>query len=387
MKDVDVVIQGGGVAGLALARSLLSGGLSVSLVDSRSSNETGGAGILLQENALQALSSIGVAEADFDAGQRIKRINLGTGDRPKAMSTPVQGRALGLPRHELLRCLQEGVDGSCLTLGATLEAWDKMGDGWLSIKLSSGERLRSRVIVAADGAHSALREQIQGHKTRYRETGQYCWRCLLGDIDHDGESYELQNGKVRLGFIPTGERQLYIYLTESSLDGPSAAQKEWSDIRVSVSDFGALGKSIAQRIDSTTTLLRHPIIDGAAFMPDRSDVIFMGDAAHPMTPNLGQGAAMALEDAAILGPLLKSGNVDRAAERFYRLRRRRVAWLRSMSYWAGVLSHLRNPGLVKLRTFGLRCTPDAVVLHQQRAFNRAFCRQLKRVNRDVAGAA
>ncbi|WP_375055755.1 FAD-dependent monooxygenase [Zobellella sp. DQSA1] len=383
MGEVDVVIQGGGIAGLALARSLLDGGLSVSVVECRSTLETGGAGILLQENALKALSCIGVSAGDLGGGHSIKRINLGTRDCPKAMSIAVKGRALGLPRYQLLNCLQAGVDSDCVALNTTIKAWTKLGDGRLNVELSDGGRRVCRVIVAADGAHSTLRERVQQHKTRYRETGQHCWRFLLDDIDHDSESYELQNGRSRLGFIPTAGRQLYVYLTESSLDEESAARRGWREVQDSINGFGSMGKVIAQRIDSETTFLRHPIIDGPVFMPVGPDIIFMGDAAHPMTPNLGQGAAMALEDAAILGPLLRTRDPECASKLFCRLRHRRVARLCSLSYWAGAVAHVSNPGLRRLRTLGLQCIPAAVVQYQQQVFNRSFYRQLKRMDCDL----
>lgn len=379
MTEVDVVIQGGGIAGLALARSLRDGGQSVLIVDCRASVETGGAGILLQENALKALSSVGLCGADLGGGHPVTRINLGTSRHPKAMSAALREPALGLPRHQLLSALQSGIGSDVLALATTIKTWKPQGDGRWQVALSNGERRLCRVIVAADGAHSALREVVQGHKTRYRDTGQHCWRLLLDDIDHDGESYELQDGKCRLGFIPTADRQLYVYLTESNLDPSSASQRQWQDVQGAIAQFGTIGKTIAQRIDSETSLLKHPILDGPVFMPVAADMIFMGDAAHPMTPNLGQGAAMALEDAAILGLLLKKHEPEQAAKKFRTLRRRRVAWLCLMSHWAGAVAHLKSPGLRQLRTLGLRCTPAALVQYQQQAFNRSFDRQLERV--------
>lgn len=235
--------------------------------------------------------------------------------------------------------------------------------------------MQCRWLIAADGIHSRLRQDMQANTTLFRSTGQYCWRMLVDDVEHNHEAYEIHAGVLRFGVIPTDSRQVYVYLVEAGIDATLAATKNWQDIKKTLQQGGKLFSYLAEKIDSTTKIILHPLIDGPVFMPIDFSTILIGDAAHPMTPNLGQGAAMALEDAVILGHLLQGKN-DNPSRDFYKLRAKRINQLLHSSYAAGFVAHWQTSWLQSARTLALRLAPTCILKYQQRLFNDGFNQQL-----------
>jgi len=167
-------------------------------------------------------------------------------------------------------------------------------------------------------------------------------------------------GRV-FGIVPLPDNQMYWFATESTPEGGHEA-----DEKTAVLDrFGTWYPPIRECIDNTPaeSILRHDIYD-LAKMPStfvRNRTVLLGDAAHAMTPNLGQGAGQAIEDAATLVLLLRSGDITAALARHDRIRRARTRTLWRQSRLMGKAAQAANSVAVHLRNSLLRATPPAIV--------------------------
>ncbi len=375
MLSVDVVIQGAGIAGLALTQMLQKTGMTVITLDQRHALDTRGAGILLQDNAILALSHLGIDIHQIEHAATVSHINLGSVQHPDALRLATSGKARAMPRSGLLQELHRQINHSDLYWGTSIKRWQQRSDKTIELKLDDDRHVQCRWLIGADGVHSRLRQDIQGKTTVFRSTGQYCWRMLVDDVEHNNEAYEIHAGALRFGMIPTDSRQAYLYLVNADIDPGLAATKNWQDIKKALQHGGKLFLHLAEKINDFTRILFHPLIDAPVYMPVGSSTILIGDAAHPMTPNLGQGAAMALEDAVILGYLLqsKSNNPDKD---FYNLRAKRVSLLAHSSFTAGVVAHWQASWMQRARTLGLRLTPTRILKYQQHRFTDGFNQQI-----------
>lgn len=380
MQTVDVVIQGAGIAGLALAR-MLQQHMSVIVLDQRDTLDSSGAGILVQENAILALSHLGIDVYPFVDATTISHINMGSVQYPEALRVATAGKARAMPRARLLRALSASLDFVSFYLGVSIKAWQQDSDKKITIELDDQRRIRCRWLIAADGIHSSLREDVQGFSTAFRATGQYCWRVLVDDVAHNHEAYEVHAGALRFGVIPTGARQVYLYVVSAEIDAKTAAGWCWQEIKTALQQGGKLFSGLAEYITPSSKILFHPLIDAPVYMPVHLPIILMGDAAHPMTPNLGQGAAMALEDAVILGYLLQDKNNPDPAQAFYNVRQKRITTLSRSSFYAGAVAHWKTPWVQQVKTLGLRLLPTGLFKFQQYLFANEFHRQINTVQK------
>ncbi len=381
MQSVDIVIQGAGIAGLALTKMLQKTTMSIMTLDQRHTLDAAGAGILLQENAILALSHLDIDIHQITHAATISHINLGSVQHPDAMRLSTSGNARGMPRAGLLHELHKQINDSDLYWGTSIKCWRQCSDKTIELELDNNRRVRCRWLIAADGIHSRLRQDMQGKATAFRSTGQYCWRMLVDDVEHNNEAYEIHAGALRFGMIPTDSRQAYIYLVNADIDGVLAATQNWQHIKKSLQQGGKLFSYLADKIDSSTNILFHPLVDAPVYMPMESSTILIGDAAHPMTPNLGQGAAMALEDAVILGYLLQSHS-NNPSNDFHKLRAKRTNKLMQSSFAAGAIAHWQTSWIQQAKILGLQLTPRRILKHKQRLFTDEFSQQLTAIKRD-----
>lgn len=381
MQSVDIVIQGAGIAGLALTKMLQKADMSVITLDQRTALDAAGAGILLQENAILALSHLDIDIHQIAHAATVSHINLGSVQHPDALRLATAGKARAMPRAGLLHELYKQINHANLYWGTSIKHWRQCHDKTIELELNDNRRIQCRWLIAADGIHSRLRENMQGKTTTFRSTGQYCWRMLIDEVEHNNEAYEIHTGALRFGMIPTDLRQAYIYLVNADIDQPLAGTKNWQDIKRNLQQGGKLFSRWAEKIDASTKILFHPLIDAPVYMPMGSSVILIGDAAHPITPNLGQGAAMALEDAVILGYLLQS-KIDNPGNDFHKLRIRRINQLMRLSFVAGSIAHWQSSWMQKAKILGLRLAPTRFLKHQQRLFADEFDQQLITIKKD-----
>lgn len=329
-----VLVVGGGVAGCATAILLAQAGVEVHLIDIRADLTIHGSGISLQGNALRVLRDIGVWEQVEATGYPFDSLGLRAPDATGSLlvefpDTRTGGSdlpaSLGIPRAALARILLDRADdvGVKIGLATTHRSLRQDSDG-VDVALTDGSAGRYDVVVAADGIRSATRTAI-GIELETTPTGMGIWRAFTRrpssvtrtDLYYGGPCYIA-------GYCPTGEDSLYAYLVEDARDVSALTPSQRLEVMRGLAGayHGPWDDIREVLVDSAT--VHYSVFETHVLHGDwhRGRVVFAGDAVHSCPPTLAQGAAQALEDAAVLAELLISADrVDDAVLTAYRDRR------------------------------------------------------------------
>ncbi|CAM2938823.1 FAD-dependent monooxygenase [Rariglobus hedericola] len=360
-----ILIAGAGIGGLATALALQQRGIPAIVCERAPELREVGAGLLLSPNAVRVLQLFGIFE---DAVSRSRVINewqiLNPHGRPLHRLRPTnrdQLPALSLHRGDLQNLLRSHLCASSTKLGVEVSDFSETPE---SVQLTStgGEQLEGPALVAADGLRSRVHHITEGGD-HLRDCGYSGWRSVVPFIPkgYEGDSLSESWGEgKRFGISPLGDGRCYWYATANHPAGlaasPSSRKQELHKL------FGHWHAPIPELIAATENdqILLNPIFDRPARMKatGASRVTLLGDAAHPMTPNLGQGACAALEDAWILArEIAAAPNVIDGLRRYETLRSARVKWISRASHALGTVIQLENPYATSVRDFILRLTP------------------------------
>lgn len=365
-------IIGAGIAGLVTAAAMQRRGHEVRLFERRAGHGGIGAGLSLFGNAFDALEAVGLRDlvaslgssaiAGFKAGQR-----LPSGAWMVVMPPEAVASLRAVHRADLHRALAQALAPDTLGLGAEAQVHPE-GDPLL---LVDGAEERFDVVVAADGIRSRSRARLS-LDTGLRYAGYSAWRGVTqGAVDLGGEAGETWGQGRRFGVVPLPDGRVYWFATDNLPEGTV-----FSDEREAVLErFAHWHAPIRRLIEATPpgAVLRHDIHDLArplrSFVKGRT--VLIGDAAHAMTPDLGQGAGQGVEDAAALALLLHeaggASGLDEALVRYDRLRRPRSQTVAQRSRAMGRVAQFGHPAAVLLRDLALRATPGTVVARSARS--------------------
>lgn len=351
-----IVIQGAGITGLTLAGLLERRGVDYRLVEQSLQLQPVGAGILLQRNALEVLAEL--PEADFDAvSTPIERMVVGSIEEPdlQTMELDNSTRARAVHRGDLQQFLLQQIDPSRLLLDSSVDGWEECESG-LDVHLSSGDQLRAEVLVGADGISSGIRGTLAG-PPRVRNSGQWCARTVISEQAVAAEAREIHAGRYRLGSVPLTNGRTYIFWVCSRHSGEVMENEQ---IENSIRTMGASGSALAAGFSPAQKWLQHPLTDIPVCWGE-GRIPLVGDAAHALTPNLGQGAALGVEDAWVLAGLIDSGERDARtlAQQLREPRHARVRNVRGMSYFMGRVAHVEQPLLRRFRNGLLKTASPA----------------------------
>jgi 2-polyprenyl-6-methoxyphenol hydroxylase-like FAD-dependent oxidoreductase len=361
--DARAVVVGGGIAGLAIARALSSRGAEITLVERSLAWRPEGTALTLARNGLAALDRVGVGDTVRAAGHRVTAGMIATAD-----GTPLGAVPSGWPellvihRADLHRCLLEDLDVDT-RMGTTVMDLEDGPDG-VACRLDDGSSGVVDLVIGADGVGSQVRALLLGAGApRVVYAGYTCWRAIADDPGMPGTAVEQWGRGQRVGVIPMADERTYLFLTQTvrpGAHGPDTA----AALRIRFADFTGPARRALDALDDDADILHNDIVelDGAAFGTGR--VALIGDAAHAMTPNLGQGAGQALEDAVVLADRLAELPVDNAIEAYGQARGARVRGLQRRARQLGRLAQLRNPVLAAARDATLRATPTDVLRRQ-----------------------
>ena len=369
-----IAIAGGGIGGLTLAAALSRRGIVASVLERAASFSTVGAGITMQINAMQALRQIGLADAVEAAGNRLDRLLLRDSRGGVMFVSDMQAPArqfgapfVGIHRARLHEILLAAVPTESVTLGFDVTQFADSGDG-LTVSSSAGDELAADALVGADGLRSRVREQLWGSE-QLRYSGCTSWRGIVpneGFVSAD-EAFESWGERSIFGAIPLGDQQLYWFTTELVPAGLQDPDDPREIILKSLEKWHApIGAII--RATPADAILRTDIFDRPPRQPwGRGRVTLLGDAAHPMTPNMGQGGGQAVEDAVVLAEELGVAENSEIALRAYeRKRYTRTKFFVDNSRRASTLAHGTTPLMRFARRWIVRHIPARLRERQMR---------------------
>jgi 2-polyprenyl-6-methoxyphenol hydroxylase-like FAD-dependent oxidoreductase len=354
------VVVGGGIGGLGSALALCRAGWRVTVLERAPAFAGIGAGLSLWANALSALDALGLGDRVRSTGQAGGGSTRTAAGRVLSHVDDARARVLGVHRADLHRILLEPLPADCLVTDA--EVIDVEASGRVVFR-RKGETvtINGDLVVGADGINSAVRSRLWGDTAGPVFSGTTAWRAVTAWHRPLPAGVSLGPG-AEFGMIRVGGGRVYWYGVVSAPAMPQgAAPREPADEWASVRErFGAWHDPIPALLAATPpeAVLRHDIYHLATPLPSYVEgrVVLVGDAAHAMTPFLGQGACQALEDAVVLGRL--AGDL---AE-YDRQRRPRTQQVARASLRTGRLGQqLTNPVAVAVRKHSAAALPASVV--------------------------
>ncbi|MGW0748709.1 FAD-dependent monooxygenase [Streptomyces sp. NPDC002587] len=382
MPKRHAVVVGAGIGGLTAAVALHRRGWHVTVCERAAEAPTTGAGIGLAPNALRALDVIGV-DAALAAGSAVATtmgVRRSSGQWLTRTDTADMAARYGVPpiavpRPALTAALAAALPPEAVRYGTAVTAVDD-APGRPIIRTAVGPELNADLVVAADGIHSPLRRAHFPAHPGLHYVGETAWRALVDAPDlRIAAMSETWGRGERFGVTPLSDGRLYLYATAVVPAGTRSA-----DPRAELRDrFGSWHDPIPALLDRVALLdpadvLHNDLYDLAAPLPrlHHGRIAWLGDAAHAMAPNLGQGGCQAIEDAVVLAHLLPGGDspagsdgpdpVPAALGAYTAARRDRTDAVRVRARRFGRLGALRNPLAVAARDLAVRATPARLAL-------------------------
>lgn len=310
------LVVGGGSAGTAAAILLARGGVAVDLVEINPEATALGSGIGLHGNGLRVLKTLGVLDMCLERGYRFDTVAIRAADTHATVLAelddfrtggPDLPTALGMYRPDLARILVSAAQaaGAVLCFGTTVEAMEQDGRG-VDVRFSDRSSGRYDVVIGADGVRSRTR-RLLGVTAQTTPVGLGVWRVFAARPADVTRAELYYGGRCSTaGYTPTSHDTLYAYLYEPVHDRSALSPAEQLDLvrDLAGSYHGPWDAVRAGMVDPNKihyAVLESHLLD----VPwSRGRVVLIGDAAHVVPPTLVQGAAMALEDAAVLAELL-----------------------------------------------------------------------------------
>ncbi len=312
----NVLIVGGGIAGMSLAIRLQRQGIQTEIVERKADWTVLGVGLVLQGPAVRALQAVGILDRCLQEGFGSNELLIGGAQghvfarfpQPK-LAGPEYPASIGILRPALHTILAEASReaGARIRLGLSVAALTQDANA-VEVEFTDGTRDSYDLVVGADGIHSHVRELIFGKSIQPQYVGQAVWRANLKrppDVTSTSMWYGPSN---KAGFCPLSQKEMYLFLTQNV---PTPVRPEQEQLpallREQLAAYQGLVGEVRERITDPHQVNYRPIESVLLSSPwYQGRVLLIGDAAHAATPHLANGAAMAIEDAVVLSALLAS---------------------------------------------------------------------------------
>lgn len=314
----NVLIVGGGIAGMTLSVALKRAGIACEVVEIDPQWTVAGVGIALGGPALRALRAVGVLEQCVGQGFGYSHFDhcdaagnvTGTVSMPRINGAEYPA-TIGIMRQALHTVLQNAMReaGVPIRLGVTVETLEQ-DDAGVTVSFNDGSHGRYDFVVGADGAYSKIRDMLFGPQRRPKFTGQAVWRATVRRPPEVKARTSYQGPRHKAGYNPVSQSQMYIYFVQNLLAPVRLADEELVPmLRELLSDFGGVLAKARDEIVDPEAIAYRPIT--SLIMPapwHHGRVLLIGDAVHTTTPHMAAGAGIAVEDSVVLAELLASGS-------------------------------------------------------------------------------
>ncbi len=363
-------IIGGGIGGLTTAIALRKIGFKVDVYERATELREVGSGMSLWPNAVRSLQQIDpeILARLTTGGRSLRRMLMKDehGERIKTLPLPSQDcSGIAIHRAELQSALARSVSSQSIHLSHTFSRLEHRPNSVL-LHFENGISIEADLVVACDGIHSAVRKSL-GLKTKLSNRPYSVWRGITNlppevsaqhlGLDRDGDFSESYGPGARFGILRLGPGRIHWYaaannsLLSGDLPERAALQKL----------FAGWHAPVPELIEKAETAFCTKVQDRLSTLPwVVGRVAILGDAAHPISPNFGQGSCLAIEDAVVLASCLQAhADLPRALRRYEHSRYPRCLEVLFTSREAGRFAQFQNRILVRTRNYVIKSAPLA----------------------------
>lgn len=344
-----IAVIGAGMGGLAAAAALGRAGFEVNVYEQATRFARVGAGIQMGPNAMKVLRGLGLeahvrsfAFQPFSWRSRVS--DTGEEKYEYPLGTTVEARYgapyLQLHRGDLHAALASLVPEDVIHLNKCLAGFEQATDG-VTLHFTDGARVGADALIAADGTHSRVRELLLGQE-QPELSGRVAYRAVYASARLDGypidEHTKWWGPDRHLVHYYTNNRRDEVYFV-TSVPEPEWALESWSaegDLNVLREAYSGFHGQVRRILASCPEVHKWAIVERKPLERWSVErVTLLGDACHPMTPYMAQGAAMALEDAVVLSRCLQDAERDALPQRlalYEQMRKERTARAQRISH-------------------------------------------------------
>ena len=374
------VIIGAGIGGLTTAIALAKKGISVKIFEQAENLKEVGAGIWVAPNGFKILEKLGIANDILLKGKSLEKISIiDTYNIPVSIieSSKIKARhnfgTVAIHRADLLKILASYIPPENIFLNKKFKSY-KQTENTIIAEFEDGTFIESDFLINADGIKSQARNQFNV-KTDLRYSGQTCWRFVV-DFDlpktEENNMYEIwANAKgLRFGFSKINDKQVYVFITNyEKASGKDNLTSLKSDLLKLCSSFQPIVKKLINSCNSRD-IFRTDLFDFKPIVKwTDGRMALIGDASHATTPNLGQGACQAIEDAYVIAEELNANDdIAFALKQFQKRRIKKATYITDTSWKFSKITN--TTGFTKsILMKVLRLIPDFI---NQKQFDRIY---------------
>jgi len=362
--NIDII--GAGIGGLSTAIALEQKGIKTRIFEQAEQIKEVGAGIILANNAMQVYEKLGLRKIIEENGNPISSMNI-TKSNLKPLSKidlshfeqKHNTKNVAIHRGKLQQILINKLISTEINLDHKLTSIVKNENAY-DLNFENGNQIKSSTVLGADGLNSIVRQNLFPNNS-IRNANQICWRGITEyelPIKFRNELNEAWGKSERFGFVQIAQNKVYWYALKSFKKN----KNEFSihDLEQYFSDYNSVIKDIIK----STRKGQINTAEISDLKPTniwyKENVCLIGDSAHATTPNMGQGACQAIEDAYVLSECLSKYGTTKAFSEYQNLRLPKAHQVVNGSWLVGKMAHLSNPILIGLRNQMLRLTPSSV---------------------------
>ena len=365
------IIIGGGIGGVTAALALRQVGIEAMVFERAEALREVGSGLPLWTNALRALGRLGLTDKvnalseSFTDGVRLTTwdgkvlADLRTDELLKRLGTINEV----VHRAELLAMLVEALGEENVKLNATCVGFTQDATGvWA--RFADGREAYGDMLIGADGIHSEIQAQLFGRK-QPKYSGYTCWRGVAS-IDRSNLAAWAWGNACQIGIASMSRGRVYWFVQCPAPAGePEKPCGRKREVLALMQNWHDPIPAVIEATDEAH-ILRNDIYRGIPLHQwSRGRVTLLGDAAHAMTPDLGQGACQAIEDAVVLADCLNAeAHIPDAFKRYEKRRMARANLIALLAELAGKAVHMRNRPLSQVRNSIVKAVPTRLLVQR-----------------------